>query len=1815
MAELPVDRIIKTIKEPRNLGSFYSEAINLRIKVYGREDPITLERISPFSSIYDVKIGIYKVTGIPPEHQFLARQGLSQTLFPVDYLWTKVGEAREINLVNPMNTQAVSKQSVTFVDATGERRILGYSGRLRIQFENYISQLNPQPKELYLFSYSQIKQQYPSMSERIWFGSIYPYFPLLTYGKDTIPEGLMDVRLKQYSAKEQVYARAEELISNLELLPLTCGGVRYLQFQWLTKTDTPNYIENLFYTVPVTKNLVYMRLMPNKSTPVTKFHIAKDGNPDIADVKLLKQWTKERNPTPEHDFILGKAMIRPAVAQQPPLYMTLRMYEGGTADAIVMPVRGVRKLDMFTDLERFPENFKRAIENVPFAEEPMRLASASLIYGVHLPPKSEIFNKTRMKKRLPFFSPFFTEIQALPGETPLGMLRYKCVDNYATENRIFTFLTLVSNRRLVQGEAVVGELVGMLEDEFQLDTEEAKTYVAKWFKSKGEYQLVAGDTSTFAEVNNTGIEIAIFSQHPFYSFHLYNVDSTKNLKRILTLLSLLFSASDIQVSLGSKTAATITAIEQKVEEQEAPEVEDDNTRPINESGVEPFEIDPLFAQMGDEFGGDEFGGDEFGGSTPSTPTVKELVANDTEEPREDMKTAPIVKPPTAQVVAGPAEDTTAGKEENLANYFIRRLKEADLRLFEYSKEHPSMKKYVSMCAANVTRQPAVVTRAQYEEMRDVIYKEDIDSLRINFITFPKEEKNTAKNVKGKAETFYFLRYGTTSQKYNDNYYVCAKYFCGRDNVVLIEEDYQGTTLRRPITYEDGTVKTTKAPNTCPFCEGGLIRNRERPGPNETVIQREFAPNTEKEVDGKKVGKIHEYVGFLNKAHPEGFYMPCCFIKPETIYIKSKYYDKLRDLGVDLAPGKGLDAVEDEGAMEEEAAEPIVAAKPYAELRPARTKQLYMTAVKRVITKFIVGAEKLPLEIHEEEGPQIGMLPPLLDSYFEQAISDFINPKSKDIHKLKPEAKGFLRIGVENRARFKADSFLAAIAPFYNVEDTEAMKRLIWQTLQNRPNIFLQLNYGNFLIEFYDIQRRFPTEAECQRLLEGTDTNRWEEAIQIPGFSKARQRFLCSFQSFHDWLFSDTTIKEYRQFAHLLSLPNTLLRSTTTSSVPGITFIVLKMTQDGKVEVECPAYSFNGIQNANNDVAFLLHHWSGIWEPIFYVDNRSTVEPATFLFQRAEEGRTWPDIVIRRVAEFTSMDGCYASGKFSYASRQIVNPKRMVPASLLAKRMTLNGVGFEGILRDPYNHLAALIFEDPEQENMFIPVPCVDDGFIFPTKKLYLDWKDCVTAPLDTVLDFYQENMSQFTSTMYGSFEPREVWYYVSNPKTPNKLRGFVCGLLLKNLQLIHIKSVDATKRPYQTEFVETEKGMMYKYKDTLIPARLFLRTDDLEWEINKKIVFENEEEGEEGDDEISTSTTKDLQDIYEHFRITFANWLSSAPDNSDVRKKIEDVVSSDQPLYQKRKDLQIILDSQKILSWISSEEPDKKVAPIRRVDCTKQSKGTCGGRCVWSSSDICLIHAPETTIVAKAKVNTARLFLYKLIDEILRFSEKRAELFENTISTLGFIDRDIVEGEQRIIPENTAAWYELLREDWTGVEVEKARFFEEQSRRPTKEEQLIPLNEETQLPVSLQTYLDAKDPFTATLRLLRAPMDILLSRIAFRVDKTKSSFTKEELDRIVRAVKFPLAQIDIRSDVPQILTSQIAGQANQFFILVLTNEGPALLVRDPESDELPLFTQLPVSLRNDFMKTKISSLNKTRKAGPVPEKRGIKIVSKLPTKA
>jgi hypothetical protein len=70
------------------------------------------------------------------------------------------------------------------------------------------------------------------------------------------------------------------------------------------------------------------------------------------------------------------------------------------------------------------------------------------------------------------------------------------------------------------------------------------------------------------------------------------------------------------------------------------------------------------------------------------------------------------------------------------------------------------------------------------------------------------------------------------------------------------------------------------------------------------------------------------------------------------------------------------------------------------------------------------------------------------------------------------------------------------------------------------------------------------------------------------------------------------------------------------------------------------------------------------------------------------------------------------------------------------------------------------------------------------------------------------------------------------------------------------------------------------------------------------------------------------------------------------------------------------------------------------------------------------------------------VLLLRLVEELLRYGERRRQLLEQDVSRLANLETPItINGNQRIYPEKSLAWDELLRLEWASPQDEKPRFF------------------------------------------------------------------------------------------------------------------------------------------------------------------------------
>ena len=1235
---------------------------------------LQLRGIFPFMTIHDLKLAIFVAMKLNPkalpDHTFLGRQILPGKKFsPVDYMISFPANPTEtVALYNPYELAEVDPR---FVSSSGEQRIIGVTDRDRMTLEDlfHVSESKRLP-QFHVFFLADLMNAYKGeqpISEREWNGKFYPYFTHVSQrAQQPTTEQVGHVRkfAKWFVQRQQLFMKLEGVLEVGDpLLPLTATGIRYLRLTYSKPQQIPG-IEALFYDAKVNSRRPYMRLLPAEGTAISKVHMITDTQPDIQEPRLLIQWSQERSPTPERDYALAKILLRSGSTTITPLYITLRLLDDGTADITVEPPRTIRKLDPRSELDTLFPAIREGLQGFPYLREMPSLANGMYVFGLHLRGGSP-YTQASLREKLPLFSSIFQEITPLPGERPMVMLRYKLISNFFTEDRIQTFITQVMSRKLVRGENVLQDLVEVVAHEFQISAAQAQKKVATVLQASGDVIMTNTDTKEYALNMNPGVDVAIFGQHPLYSFHIYRVNSYVTLQRVITFLSMLFTKSVAELAVDPAIVKEMMEAEderhvtvdeegkegdedeeesKEAEEEESKEAEEEESKeaeaeaeaPEPESAAIPQVEDA--ADVGDAGAYPDYLGDlmylgedaedveaaaiaaepsiqKEGAALPEPPFAdregmeskeedaveefkEELAQESVHADVQDVTVAQPKKFTVAKKTAAAAaaavpepqeEEATAEQEKGFETFFSNKLKEADGRLFDFHKTHPSLKKYVSQCGSNLMRQPAVLSEDKYERMIGE-YKKEIDAGVVNFYVFPldkdkkKEPYNPNPNPLQPKEYYTLMKYGTSEK--NQNYYLCCKYFCVRDEILVREVDLNSENLRRPVKQADGSMRTTKRRGTCPFCEGTVIENRRFPGVNQTILLRNVKAGT---VDSR-----HLFIRFLKKTnHPEGFYLPCCFLEDQPIRIGHPAY-----------PEPSEDLYANIGAKEEEDGEEVVD-------EGAATSDLvkYEDELLHAKYAYIVGSEKLPLEaaeikiqkIKSEEDeppeqkisrPQIGLLPPQLNAYFAQDPTDLVS-RTFNPQKLKPGSQGFLRIGVENKSRFKTDSFLAAVAPFFRRNSAQKMKELLEDIVQ--PRLFLALNFGNLALEMYNPVRPRPALgalklwARTHLKIRKVSTNN-EELIM---------RAYLSYQEFRIWLASDKTTKEYRHFAHLFMQPGILetgVRKVAESGViltehrrPGVLFIVLDLMKTGELKVRCPPYPASKDMYAKYDIGFLFHH--------------------------------------------------------------------------------------------------------------------------------------------------------------------------------------------------------------------------------------------------------------------------------------------------------------------------------------------------------------------------------------------------------------------------------------------------------------------------------------------------------------------------------------------------------------------------------------------------------------------------------------------------
>jgi len=1105
--------------------------------------------------------------------------------------------------------------------------------------------------------------------------------------------------------------------------------------------------------------------------------------------------------------------------------------------------------------------------------------------------------------------------------------------------------------------------------------------------------------------------------------------------------------------------------------------------------------------------------DEVFSSAPkSVEKVEEVIQEESLRKERPAATAASVRFATEMIDIGedeeenepppppPAPKIKEASQKIIAHkWFINRLQQIDNRLFGYPKVK-GVSHYSSQCASNEDRYPAVFTEEQYQRMRKY-YRQAEEEGKVGFIIYgvPNTEQIRKEVIDKKAiEQISVLRYG--SDTLHPNYYLCSEYYCLRDLLPVLKADWES---------EEDYESNDKPKHSCPFCHGRLIVDPKDPDEGQTVVRRKIKPRSREE-------KRHLYIGFLGEGkNPNGYDMPCCFIKDKSLGWTDPRFQRFREVSKSALDKTLTEKAEDYSDKKEDLHKNLA----------LRTQHLvsYDLLKFRIHKEYVVGSEKHPLDPGKIGMPNVG-----LDSYFLQESSLFV-ARSAIKQEFKPNANGMFRLGVLNRVVSLNDSLFAALAPALGRNTVQEVKKFFTGAIT--PRVFINLNFGNLLLEFFNPADEEPSASELsvwgQRHLQ----------ITKPGTEYELSRFYRSYHRFISYINDSTSKKLLRHFIHALAEPGLLATN-------GLTLVTLKYEGDPReptstIKVLCPSLGYNIDRYERNDVAFITYHESGIWEPLIYI-SKLTKKETTPLQQEGfysipymfmtQDG--FPQTIRDRYMEFVTE--CRASFRGAYTYQQGVDARTLLPVTRAIDILT----DFKpvGLVRDSYNHLVALTVKANSGE---VLVPVVDDGNSFHYTmdlRIHIGIQSVELANANDVEQVYNTSIIPYVDEITDVYNLQ--FFFTTD--------AGVFGYRIGNDNI-------SINLPCDTEIADLEA-----------PTET-IDNFQFEYQLNREIIVDGRESSYEQSPYLLQKEI--IEDIYQHLRLTFSRWVSTDTDGSKTRTFVKDILKRrDIPSFEKIRRLELELGIT-IKSWLSPDANPFSPEPVfLRTDCTSiEDPDKCTNYCQMSNGQ-CKIHTPQTLqISTNERVVAVDYLTRRLLDEIVRIPARSNELLEKGVKRIQVPKTNIHIKDQWIIPQGVPAWYDLLRIS-DKPDSEMPQYYEEFSRLNTTGESsdsyLI------ELPEALRAILPSQSVDKLALRIIG--QEALFFGIHDEIDRP---FTVNTLVQISNKYKKPVIQVLINETPIRFIGKSFGSKSLKSSCIVIVSglpQGPTLLVtKDTMSESVP----------------------------------------------
>jgi hypothetical protein len=1378
-------------------------------------------------------------------------------------------------------------------------------------------------------------------------------------------------------------------------------------------------LELTFYETKVSEKVPFVRYFPGNqrsSAPMIKLAESETAGQPAIDQTLLSKMLRDLPEMDEEETRYGVLMYKiPVIAPRIPAdtmwTLTLFGHDGSASLVLTAPRKDepLRYEAVSAAMALIPNILSSGGINTDIT--PLELKELNASYRIDVSDlEHSVPTLKSLESRIDVFQSFLSKSKKLESQRVSLTLRYKTVSNFVKEsNPVFDHLTYVTldkgtKDKLLSKEEYIQEVVS----HFGYSRVFAEKYIAEWASLHSEH--IARGKSIFDRVN-PGALIGVYANHPKYDFILNNIQSQRDLERILTIMSVFVSNPTSELVIADSVS----------EMEEVAGVMAEANRVSSQNGAVAAEAAAEAAQNMGEMSEEEM--QLMYASLGYDEDVIEEMMKEAREAKEQRAAAAAVEAPApveTAVAPGPGTEVSYGKADV---DLLTRLYQANSTLFKY-KPDAGKHSYAKTCQASSGRQPNVMSLPQYRRARELykdtvtwveapleesdveavqvvstaissrtvggrserkVYEMELRALELGFPlkgdksiiesakagVFTKEEKEDMKRrieVQKKSPPLWIVfRIGSSSEEgTRTNYYICAEYWCLHDNLPIL-----------PAVFD----KIHK----CPFCGGGLIVNPDSPGKGETVLKR------------KDANGIKKYVGFFDQLHhPDGYAVPCCFNPPSEIKPPKGMSKSFPPPQMDLPPQQtaAIATVVDQSNLVED--EDTYRDRPFTAKRDKVKKNEWYIPNQKIVGRTIEGW----VDITPKFRGIVSVPPQTVNTLLEQDPEKFltaihgVQAKSQNSYLAVP-GRAFVRYGLGTDGSTPGDNLFSLIAfadyamAFLHDENANTAIRSNESVLnfmtsddpiltRRMLSVFEQANYGTLLHEFTVPQVELLDEQLVHFERWWTNT---AGRYKSPSDKKYAIQTYLAFENFKAYV-KDTSIKkDLRYFMSFFTTPKLL---TSQGFIP---IVINYYRKNTPATIMCPEFGisfYNQPAEHRPPLLFIVHDVdTGIFDPLVVYEgvklpDGSTeqrvcglIHPKTPSFARlSPEFRSSIQAFIDKYFSPAAKGGCGVDHAFIHPWMPVRDTSRVPRLSELItvldlqhkkvpiddgkaprdKYVLTGDIRKEALFRDSRTNRLIGVIVRHSQPRRYILVPCIDDGYIHPAS---------ISDAMKNVRgDLFDENAT-FKAPMI-----EDIFFVLTGKqKTVDETRLAGHFEAYTPVKLHDRTFVNPETGARETRFVAVELacGIWIPCQPARAAEVREIRSKFLERALaasgasspvdkmpwDLNATVLGPEKPES--ESIDYTTEEALDESYQLFRLSFSEWLRNHP---SVRDQIELLrrARTRLPLYELQKRLEILITA--IVNPTKNEtwftETDAKTSrPFYRRNCLKLKKSECSAGCMW----------------------------------------------------------------------------------------------------------------------------------------------------------------------------------------------------------------------------------------------------------------------------